>query len=522
MKTAIGYVRISKKDQSVYSLDAQESLIRDYCQRNNVSMSAIFRDDGECSDTFDRPDYIALENFIKARKGRVNFLVIKDHDRFSRNLSEALAKIEYMERKHGVKVVAIDEPINIDTTDPGIFLGRAFKYLMANHELLNIRKRTTQGIRNAMSAGRVVNNAPFGYNNIRDSEGRPTLQINESKAPVVRFIFQQFINGVSPSLISKEARKIGYTMSGNSAIMRVLTNPLYAGLLRLPAYNGEPEKFVKALHEPIISEADFWIANDKINNRPRYRTRPREDFPLRGIIKCDCGWHLTASYSKGKNKYYMYYSCPKERNRNYRGEKMHELIEKVLMGLSFTPQQLNKISKYAAQSLEQETNDRRLLQEAQVQKLNEVVAKIDRLEERMINDEIEMVTYKKWFIKLSAEKGVLETAINNLGKAQTNLLEKLQQAIPVLTNLRNLYLKISLAGKQAFLKKVFEGGLVYDGHTLRTPRLHAALAHNYNNIKQKGLLLLEQPSVNFPLSEGCTAYGIRTRITTVKGWCPSP
>lgn len=167
MKTAIGYVRIGKKDQSMYSLDAQENLIRKYCQRNNVSISAIFRDDGECSDTFDRPDYIALENFIKARKGRVNFLVIKDHDRFSRNLSEALAKIEHLERKHGVKVVAIDEPINIDTSDPGIFLGRAFKYVMANHELLNIRKRTAQGIRNAMAAGRVVNIAPFGYNNKR-------------------------------------------------------------------------------------------------------------------------------------------------------------------------------------------------------------------------------------------------------------------------------------------------------------------------------------------------------------------
>jgi site-specific DNA recombinase len=522
MKTAIGYVRISKKDQSVYSLDAQENLIREYCQRNSVSMSAIFRDDGECSDTFDRPDYIALENFIKARKGGVNFLVIKDHDRFSRNLSEALTKIEYLEKKHGVKVVAIDEPINIDTSDPGIFLGRAFKYLMANHELLSIRKRTVQGLRNAMAAGRVVNNAPFGYNNIRDSEGRPTLQVNESKAPVIRFIFQQFLNGVSPSLISKEARKIGYTMSGNSAIMRVLTNPIYAALLRLPAYNGEPEKFVKALHEPIISEADFWIANDKINNRPRYRTRPREDFPLRGIVKCDCGWHLTASYSKGKKKYYMYYSCPKERNRNYRGESMHELIEKVLMCLSFTPLQIEAICKYAVENLEQETKDREMLKQSQEQKLKELETKIDRLEERLVNDEIETSTYKKWFAKLSAEKGALETAISTLGKAHTNLLEKLQQAIPILTNLRNLYLKISLAGKQALLKKVFEGGLVYDGHSLRTPRLNAALAHNYNNIKQKGLLLLEKPSEDFPLLGGCTAYGIRTRITTVKGWCPSP
>lgn len=65
----------------------------------------------------------------------------------------------------------------------------------------------------------------------------------------------------------------------------------------------------------------------------------------------------------------MYYSCPKERNRNYRGEAMHELIEKVLMGLSFTPEQIERICKYAEENLEQETKDQKLLQKAQQQKL---------------------------------------------------------------------------------------------------------------------------------------------------------
>lgn len=95
---AIGYVRISSKDQSVYSLDAQEELIRAYCSRNNVELKAIFRDDGECSDTFDRPDYLAVEKFIKERKGEIGYLIIKDHDYFSRNISEALAKISSLEK----------------------------------------------------------------------------------------------------------------------------------------------------------------------------------------------------------------------------------------------------------------------------------------------------------------------------------------------------------------------------------------------------------------------------------------
>ena len=158
-------------------------------------------------------------------------------------------------------------------------------------------------------------------------------------------------------------------------------------------------------------------------HQPKYRTRPREDFPLRGVIKCDCGWHLTASYNKGKNKYYLYYSCPKERNRNYRGEKMHELIEKVLVDLSFTPKQIEKISGYAKENLEQETKDRKLLQQSQEQKLKEVKTKIEKLEERLINDEIETITYKKWFTKLSAEKSSLEVAISNISKSRSTIYE---------------------------------------------------------------------------------------------------
>ncbi len=300
---------------------------------------------------------------------------------------------------------------------------------MANHELLNICKRTTQGIRNAIASGRVVDKAPYGYVNVRDNQGKPLLQIDEAKAIIVRRIFEQFISGVTPHLIAKEARENGFTRTGRSCLMRMLVNPVYAGLLRLPAYNGELEKLVKALHSPIISEAVFWITNEKMNGQSRYRTVPKDDFPLRGIIKCDCGWHLTASYSKGKRKYYMYYSCPKERSRNYRGERMHELMENVLMELSFTPQQVSRISILAKNELEKGLMDKNVLLDMKMQKLKELKLRMESLEEKMINDEIEVITYRKWYTKLSAEKGSLEIEIPNLSKANTDMFEKLDKTI---------------------------------------------------------------------------------------------
>ncbi len=57
----------------------------------------------------------------------------------------------------------------------------------------------------------------------------------------------------------------------------------------------------------------------------------------------------------------------------------------------------------------------------------------------------------------------------------------------------------------------------YDGSRLRTPRLHFALLHNYQKIKEKGLLFVEQPDEIMSKTEGCTTYGIRTRDSSVKG-----
>ncbi len=94
---AIGYVRLSSKDQSKYSLEDQESAIRKYCITNCLNLIAIFKDNGQTSSTFDRLDFKALELFVKRHRGEVRYLIVMEHDRFSRDLSEALSKIRGMD-----------------------------------------------------------------------------------------------------------------------------------------------------------------------------------------------------------------------------------------------------------------------------------------------------------------------------------------------------------------------------------------------------------------------------------------
>jgi site-specific DNA recombinase len=493
---AIGYIRISIKDQSLYSLDYQTSNITDYCKKNKLNLVSIYKDDGEHSDTFDRPDWQALEAFIKKHRGKVNYLIIIDYDRFSRDLAEALMKIKELERKYYVKILSTGEHIDTDTEDPATFLHRAFKLMIANHELINIRKRTRNGIRTALQSGRFVNKAPHGFINRRDERDRGFIVVDESKRRIIEKIFLDFVCGVPYPAILRTARNCGFQLKGNSALTRLLTNPVYAGLVKVPGKGDQPEKIIRGIHEAIVSEALYWKAFEMINGKPKQRSIPKSDVPLRGILKCTCGSHLTAGYSKGKKKYYLYYRCLSEPGKNFRGEKIHALLSEILEELSFSNSQLNIIYYKAKEKLDEAMKNRKTMLIAKQKEVKDIEVKIEEVEERLINKEIEPATYKKWYNKLSAAKSVLFHEVEKLSSNINEKMSRLEKAIPQLCNHKTLYESLGLMGKQKLLHGVFKANLIFTGEQLRTPLLHPALMCNYLKANKKGLLFVEQPSSN--------------------------
>src|SRR3546814_10540849 len=102
-------------------------------------------------------------------------------------------------------------------------------------------------------------------------------------------------------------------------------NCVYAGLIRVQAYEKQPERIVKGIHEPIISEAQYWMAQERLSmNKRAEQVQPREDFPLRGLLKSPCcGGGMTGGWSKGKKKYYLYYRSIKHSNGDRKSNRLH-------------------------------------------------------------------------------------------------------------------------------------------------------------------------------------------------------
>jgi hypothetical protein len=119
--------------------------------------------------------------------------------------------------------------------------------------------------------------------------------------------------------------------------------------------------------------------------------------------------------------------------------------------------------------------------------------------------------FKRYEANFYDFKGILQYAFRRdhhviaLKRDKQTIFNRLEEGIPLLCNLRNLYISTTLEGQQMLLKKVFEVGIKYDGRVLRTPMINPALVDNYLAIKEKGLLVVEQPDDFLQKSWSCTA-----------------
>jgi len=391
-------------------------------------------------------------------------------------------------------VVSTSEPLDIDTTDPSVFLMRAFKYLIANQELLTIRRRAKMSAKHAQESGRYLNKAPFGFINARE-HGRMVLQIDETKAIIVQKIFRDFLMGTPRYLIHQEIKDLGFPQTGNGAIFRILRNPLYAGLVRVVAHGKSPEKIVKGIHQPIVSEAQYWRVQEMLGLTKRsMKIQPKEEFPLKGILKCAiCGGNMTAGWCKGKKKYYLYYRCIKHTNPNLSGIELHEKFSKLLNHLSFTQEFIDGVVEDVRGALGgmMESRDKELaIINSQLQKVAE---KMEGAEQKFMDDNINEATYKKWDKKYKAEKSRLLNRKEELEVDAEDFIAQELLVLPYMLNLPAIFEEATISQQHAILNEVFKHALTFSGGTFRTPWVHPEFRGNLQRLKQLGLLEVDQP-----------------------------
>lgn len=311
MKSAYLYVRVSTDEQKRkgYSLPEQEDRLLKYCETNNMNVKGIYREDYSAKN-FNRPEWKKLVSAIKRErcKEENNILFIK-WDRFSRNIQYAYEMIGIL-RKCNTRVVAIDQPVDLDIPESAVMLA----VYLSVPEAENTRRalNTANGMRRARQMGRYPNKAPIGFVNLRTVDGKKIIAPKQPEAAIIRWVFHQLAKNIyTISEVRRMALDKGFLCS-LSNFSKLIRNPVYCGLISVNL-SSEEQQMVKGIHEPLISVSTFYEVQSIINTKRKVLRRTDElksTFFLTGFLTCPlCGRRVCGSFSRGSKNRYPYYHC---------------------------------------------------------------------------------------------------------------------------------------------------------------------------------------------------------------------
>jgi site-specific DNA recombinase len=521
-RKAVSYLRFSNEEQSSHSIERQQMITKSWMENFNIELVDSFEDQGFSATNFDRPDFKKLYAFIGKNFRNIDYLVVADLTRFSRELGDAVNIVKKIQIEYGIKIVSASRGAIYDVTEPNSFFMMALEFLLGNTE--NIKR--ANDINSSIYAAKAVKGryigarAPFGYKKEHWYEGKKKLfrlVIVEEEAAIIRWIYDAYLRNAPLYLIKDDAKAMGLRGTRHSLIELILACPVYAGMQYVKPYKDQPGGlYPLADHVPIIDLVVWNQVQEKMNKKVKPRTLISEDLPLRGVVYCHCGVPLTGAASRGKSgKYFHYYKCNKtSKHNNISAVKAHEQLKQAFDYMSLTPQMVRSLTLKSEFLLETRVKDRTLLIAKKRSELDRVETDLLSLEKKWIADQISFETYNRWNGDYSRQRNYLRTQLDQLNKEDNNTHALLIHTIDWLTDMRHVFDTCKATQKQELVRTVFDNSLYYENKVYRTPYLIPELGHNELIMRDKNLLIWGKKRGNLAISSSGGAEGTRTPVQT--------
>ena len=145
MRAAL-YVRVSTADQTTLN---QELELKEYCERNNIEIFQVYKDEEVTGAKTSRP---ALDNLLKdMRLRKFDTVIVWKYDRLGRSTLHLTNILSELDNKN-IRLIAVTQ--NIDTSTA---MGKFFYTIMsgiAELEREMIRERVNLGLKRAKAQGK--------------------------------------------------------------------------------------------------------------------------------------------------------------------------------------------------------------------------------------------------------------------------------------------------------------------------------------------------------------------------------
>ncbi len=479
MKTAILYTRVSTDEQakSGYSLQYQQEALEKYCAVAGIQVLRHFQDDHSAK-TFNRPKFTQLLEYLKGNKRSVDYLLFLKWDRFSRNATDSFNMIRQL-TEWGIEPQAVQQPL--DLTIPQNKLMLAF-YLMEPEVNNDVRSLATkEGLRKIKLLGGWVVKPPMGYQAKRTEIGLPTME-PDKHAKVIRGAFELMADGThTQNEIRAMMRQKGCPVSKNY-FLHLLKHRCYLGEVFVDEHKKEPAKWVKGLHEPIVSEELFNMVQRRLATNGSAKGRHiklSEDLPLRGHLLCNrCGNKLTGSASRGRlgGRYY-YYHCQYGCKERFPAQEVNEAFESHLRKLK---PKAEIVDLYKA-VLEDIFSEKSGSGEDRIKEMKKEVAelreKLLRADELFVDGKLHADRYAEFTDTFRRKLHQHEQELEDLQAIDTDYKTYIDQGFLLVNHLDSYFQFAPLEAKSKLVGSIYPHQMIYLGNgQYRTPSPNQVIA----------------------------------------------
>ena len=369
LKNAIIYARYSSHGQTEQSIEGQLRDCYAFAEREGYRVVGEYIDRALTGRSDDRPDF---QRMIKdAAKKQFQAVIVWKLDRFARNRFDS-ANYKHTLKKHGVRVISATE--NISDDPEGIMLEGMLESL-AEYYSANLSKHVKRGLRESAIKGNYTGSIPpYGFK-VVDKK----LVADEEKAPIMKWVFEQYASGKPKAQIMRELNEKGV----KNYYGRPMSLSSLQGALRNRKYIGEyiyDGQEVAGGCEAIIDKKTFQQVQerlDKLRHAPATK-KARQEYLLQGKAFCGyCGTRLVGDSGTSKTGViHHYYACGKKK-KEHTCKKLNEkkdflewyVVEQTVLYVLTAPQMEYIADRLVAQYEKEFGGDKVKAMERQAEKM---------------------------------------------------------------------------------------------------------------------------------------------------------
>ncbi len=467
------YCRVSSKEQedTGYSLDAQQHLLEQYADKNQIDVVKIFRISESASGKQIRKVFYEMLDYVK--KNKIKLILSEKIDRLTRNLKDASVISEWiMSGENEVHFVKENFIVSRNTRAHENLVWD-MKVAISRFYTNNLSEEVRKGQTEKASQGKYPGSFKLGYLSVGE-KGKKEFVPNDKTFNQARKMLEMYASGnYSMKAIKEKAWEVGLRSRFDkrlykSQIEKFLKDPFNYGCF---LWKGELRE---GTHKPLIIKETYDIIQE-VRTRGKAPFYQRHEYIFSKMIKCgECKGTISSEVQKGR----VYCACKHNKVCTQKGGVREDRVEKRLIDVmsvfeSITAEEAKEIQRRIKENHKKEAEYKLSVISTLNAQYTSLQVKIDRMYDDKLSGDISTEMWRTKNDTAIADQKKIQAELEKLKNQEAEYFETYIDILDLAQRAKSIYNKRKSSGdKRLLLQNLFSEIIIKDGsvkYELKTP-----------------------------------------------------